>query len=519
MSEVQAPPPSTGKIDHIGRWVLVATISASSMAFIMQSALNLALPSIQIELGASGADILWIVNVYQLLLGALILVGGSLGDHYGRRRVYMIGIALFTVATILAGFAPTTGLMILARAIQGIGGALMVPGSLAIVASYFDDNTRGTAIGIWSSFTTMTSVLGPVLGGMLTDVGLWRLIFFLTVPLALASLYALQRYVPESKDDEAPRELDYAGAFFITIGMGGIVYGATEIGRAGLAGWTNPVLVGALVLGIIALVLFIRTEQQSAHPMLSLSLFKSRTFSGANLLTLFLYGALGGALFFLPLNLIQVQGYGATVAGLALLPFSILLILLSPFMGRFVDKYGARLPLVVGSIIVGFSFVALAIPEITAGVSDYWTTFFPAGILLGVGMGMVVAPLTNTVMSSVSRHQTGVASGVNNAVSRSAGVLATAILGGIALIIFAQNLTLNVNALEDVPSDVAQALIANANDLAAAAIPNTATALQAEALQLQVDLTFVATFRVIMLIAAVMCWVAAVMAWWWIERD
>lgn len=515
--------------DKTGIWVLFATISASSMGFIAQGALNPALPTIQDGLGASGADLLWIVNAYQMMLGALILVGGSLGDHYGRKRVYQIGIVMFALASLACGLAPTTELLIIFRIAQGIGGALMIPGSLAIISAYFDDNLRGRAIGTWSSFTTMTSVLGPTLGGVLADAGLWRVVFFINLPLAALALYALITHVPESKDETAPKQLDYPGAILVTLGLAGIVYGFTEIGRVGIdTGLSDPAYIGPLLGGFVAMGLFVWVEARSDHPLMRLSLFKSRTFSGANLLTLLLYGALGGALFFLPLNLIQIQGYSATAAGLATLPFSILLVVMSPWAGGLVDRVGPRPPLIIGPILVGLAFLGLAIPSMVETdnllvffPSSYFVTFFPALLLFGVGMGLVVAPLTTTVMGSVPQQNAGTASGINNAVSRASGVLVTAILGGIALVFFTNGLLADVSDL-GLSTASETALEAEAEDLAAADVPYPViqqfSLVKVFEVRAAISNTFVDTFRLMMVIGAVMSFASALMAYLLIEE-
>ncbi len=497
------------------RWVLFATISASSMAFIGGSALNVALPAIQTDLGASGADLLWIVNAFALLLAALILVGGSLGDHFGRKRVYMIGIVVFTASSFACGIAPNTEILIASRAVQGIGGALMVPGSLAIISAYFSDEKRGEAIGTWAAFTTLTSVLGPVLGGILAENGLWRGVFFINIPLGAAALYALVTHVPESKDEDAAKDLDFLGALLVTLGLAGITYGFIELGRnPGEA--IDPTVILALVVGVVALIGFIVQEARSPHPMMSLKLFRSRTFSGANLLTLFLYGALGGALFFLPLNLVQVQGYGETRAGFALLPFSILLVLMSRWAGGLVDRYGPRRPLTIGPVIVGFAFLALSLPGMTDGPSDYWTTFFPGFLLVGVGMGITVAPLTTTVMGAVPQHNAGVASGINNAISRSSQVFATAIMGGLALVIFGAALS---TTLDDIalPDDARDTLNANAADLGALEIPAELDDANTAEVREAIDNAFIDMFRLMMLAGAVLCWLSGALAFLAIE--
>ncbi len=498
--------------DSVGFYVLVATICASSMAFIMQGSLNAALPAIQGDLNATGVDLLWIVNSFQLLLGALILVGGSLGDHYGRKRIFMIGILIFTAASVACGLAPSTNLLIAARAVQGVGGALMVPGSLAIIAAYFEGEARGKAIGTWSAFTTMTSVIGPTLGGFFADNGLWRAIFLLVLPLAAIALWTL-RVVPESRDEEAPRDLDYPGAILITLGLAGIVYGATEIGRTSEFGGMGLV---ALIAGVVFSVLFVFVEARSSHPMMPLTLFRSRTFGGANLLTLFLYGALGAALFFVPLNLVQVQGYSAAAAGAAFLPISLLLILLSRWAGGLIGKYGARLPLTVGPVIVGCGFAALSLPGVTQGMADYWTTYFPGVLLMGLGLGILVAPLTTTVMSALPSHNAGVASGINNAISRAAGVLATAIMGGLALVIFASTLATQLDTLA-LPDDIKAAMLADAGNLAETVVPDMTDAEMTVQAHNAIDTSFVATFRIMMWIATGLSWLSALLALIWIE--
>lgn len=507
-----------GKIDSTGWWVLFATISASSMAFIGGSALNVALPAIQRDLGASGADLLWIVNSFALFLAALLLLGGSLGDHYGRKRIYMIGIIIFVGASIASGLAPTSETLIAARIVQGVGGALMIPGSLAIVSAYFDGDTRGKAIGIWSSVTTLTSLVGPILGGYLAENDLWRLIFFINVPLAIASLWALWRYVPESYDEEATPHFDTIGAILITFGMAGITYGAISIGEAGIDGFQRLDLIGILITGFVLMIAFLVWEGRSKEPMMPLRLFQSSSFLGANLLTLFLYGALGGALYFLPLNLIQIQNYSETFAGFAMIPTSILLVLLSPFMGGIVDRYGPRLPLVVGPFIAGLGFLALSFPSVTNGVSDFWLTFFPATILLGIGLGITVAPLVTAVMGSVPNHSAGIASGVNNAMSRASQVLALSILGGVGLILFVGSLSTSIEALS-IPETAKSEIIASATNLGGTIIPDSLSEADTQLVRTVIQNEFVAMFRIIMWIATGLCLVSSILAFVYVEPD
>ena len=491
-----------------GAWVLAATVLASSMAFIDGSALNVALPAIQASLGADGADLLWIVNSYAIVLAALILVGGALGDRFGRRLIFGLGIALFALASLACGLAPSVPLLIAARAAQGVGGALMVPGSLALISANFSDAERGRAIGTWSAVTTMTTILGPGLGGVLAGAGLWRGIFFINLPLAALAVFALRR-VPESRDEAAPAHLDYLGASLATAGLAGVTFGLLEVPARG---WGSPLVLGTMIGGALALAAFVAVEARSPNAMLPLSLFRSRTFSGANLLTLFLYAALYGVLFFLPLNLVQVQGYSESLAGLATLPMALFLALLSRRTGALADRFGPRVPLTVGPALAGLGFAAMALPGLTAGPADYWTSFFPALCLLGLGMAITVAPLSAAVMGAVPQGRAGVASGVNNAVSRTAGVLAVAVMGLAALLLFAASLHARAVAAE-LPDPVLQALAQAAPQLGAAAPPAGLPEPQQIAAEQAIKLAFVDTFRTLAWASAALAWVSAGVAW------
>lgn len=493
--------------DVTTRWVLISTITASSMGFISGSALNVALPALQAALQIDAADMLWITSGYLMLLASLILVGGSLGDHYGRKRIFGYGIVLFIGASVACGFAQNAPVLIAARMVQGVGGALMVPGSLAIIAAYFDDQSRGGAIGLWSAFTSAATVGAPVLGGYLASVGLWRGVFFINVPLALIALYAL-RFVPESKDDSQNTPLDIVGAVLATLGLAGISYGFIEAGRAGF----NAGNLGVLAVGLLLAGVFVWWEQRTPHPMMPLALFRSPVFAGTNLLTVLLYAGLQGCLFFFSLNLIQAQGYREDAAGLAMMPFSLLLIVMSRQSGRLADRIGARLPLTLGALVTGAGFALLGVPSLTAGAGAYWTTYFPAIVLIGLGMGVLVAPLTSAVMGSVPKHNSGTASGINNAASRTAGVLAIAIMGTLMLFQFSQTLTARGAALE-LPADVLAALTANANELGNTQIPADVPAEQQDALTLAIRLSFVDAFRTTAWISAGMAWLSAIVAW------
>ncbi|MDA2913400.1 MFS transporter [Acidobacteriia bacterium AH_259_A11_L15] len=491
-------------------WILAATIIGSSMVFIDGSAVNVALPVLQAELNASVTQVQWIVESYALFLAALLLVGGALGDRFGRRRIFGAGTALFALASAWCGLAADATQLILARALQGMGGALLVPGSLAIISASFRGDERGRAIGTWSALTAITAALGPVLGGWLVENASWRWVFFINVPLAAAVLVIAARYVPESRGETRRVGLDWWGALLATVGLGALVYGLIESANLGLG---HPVVLGALMGGAAALIAFVLVERRSVDPMMPLHLFRSSTFTGANLLTLLLYAALGGTLFFLPFNLIQVQGYSATAAGAAFLPLILILFLLSRWAGGLVARYGAKLPLTLGPVVAALGYVLFALPEIGGG---YWATFFPAMVVLGLGMAVSVAPLSTTVMGAVETRHAGVASGINNGVSRTAALLAVAVMGVIVLSVFNNQLDSRLATL-DVPAWAQQQLDAQRIKLAGAEIPSGLGDGVSDALERAVAESFVAGFRSIMLVAAGLALASALAAAFMIE--
>jgi EmrB/QacA subfamily drug resistance transporter len=474
--------------------VLAATILASSMAFIDGTVVNVALPALQTNLNATAVDLQWVVEAYSLLLSALLLVGGSLGDHYGRRRIFLIGVALFASASVACGFAADIRQLIAARALQGFGAALLVPGSLAIISSSFSKNERGRAIGTWSGFSAITTAIGPVIGGWLIEHVSWRAVFFINLPLALLVVLISLRHVTESSDKESTR-VDWLGAILAATGLGALVYGLIESSRLGFS--DESVIVVLIAAGAL-LVVFLLIEARLSQPMLPLALFRVRTFTGANVLTFLLYAALGGTLFFLPLNLIQVQRYSATAAGAALLPFILIISFLSRWSGGLVVRYGAKLPLVVGPLIAAIGFALFMLPSVDG---SYWINFFLPIVIVGLGMAISVAPLTTTVMNSVAQNRAGIASGVNNAVARTAGLLAIAVLGIVMLRVFNDGLDRRL-AHANIATSVLQSLQAQRAKLAAIVLPENQDLPTRQLIRRAIDESFVSGFRTIMAIGA-----------------
>ena len=490
----------------------MAAILGSSMAFIDGTVVNVALPALQRDLNASAFDAQWVIESYALFLASLLLAGGALGDRFGRRRVFAIGVALFTVASAVCAMADSVHQLIFARSLQGIGAALMVPGSLALLSANFAQQQRGQAIGTWSAFSGIAAAIGPVLGGYLVDHYSWIWAFVVNVPVGAGLLLICATRVPESHAAGSPRNVDLLGAAFATAGLAGVVYAFIE---APVHGWRSAPVLGAAVAGVAALVLFVAVEAKRRQPMLQLALFRNRDFAGANLLTLLLYAALGGGLLFFPLNLIQVQGYGATAAGAAMLPFVAIMFSLSRAAGHLVDRFGPRLPLVVGPVLAAIGFGLFAVPGIGG---SYWSTFFPAVCVLGLGMTVTVAPLTTTVMNSVGADLAGLASGINNAVSRTASVLAIAVFGVVLALVFTESLRGRLAAIALTP-EVATALAQQAFRLAGLVIPGEVAGETATAIRGAVGASFVAGFRTIMLLCALLALLSAASAWLLIGRS
>jgi EmrB/QacA subfamily drug resistance transporter len=486
-------------------WILAATILGSSMAFIDSTVVNVALPSIQASFHTTVVDVQWVVASYGLFLGALILVGGSLGDRFGRRRIFVVGVAIFAAASLTCGIATSIDQLIIARSIQGVGAALLVPGSLAIISTSFGEESRGEAIGTWSGFTAVTTAIGPVLGGWLVEHASWRWAFFINLPLAAVVIGISVWRIPESRSAvEGP--LDWLGAFVATLGLGGLVYGFIESVDLG---WRHPLVLGSLTLGVGGLVAFVFVESHVASPITPLRLFKSRSFSGANLFTLFLYAVIGIFFFLFPLNLIQVQGYSSTAAGAAVLPLILLMFVLSRWSGGLVTRYGPRSPLIVGSVITALGFVLFAALPVGDG---YWKTLFPAIVVLGVGMAVTVAPLTTVVMNSVNQDRVGTASGINNAVARAAGVLAVAALGIVMVNVFGSRLNHDLAQLS-LPPDILHEIHAGETKLAGLQVPAAPDSGTQTAIRKSIGDAFIFAFQKVMWVCAGLCLASATVAW------
>jgi EmrB/QacA subfamily drug resistance transporter len=475
-------------------WVLAATILGSSMAFIDGTVVNVALPALQSSLHANVVDVQWVVESYGLFLSALILVGGALGDSVGRRLMFLLGIALFGVASAGCGLSGSIPQLIVARCFQGVGAAAMVPSSLAIISACFDEKSRGQAIGTWSGFTAITMAMGPVVGGWLIEHASWHWIFFINIPLAAAVIAISVRHVPESRSSAA-HHIDWLGASVATIGLAGLIYGFLE---SATLGWSHPFVYGTLIVGGASLVAFIVIEGRVHSPMVPLELFKSRSFAGANLLTLLLYSALGIFFFLFPMNLIQIQHYSATATGAAALPTILLMFFLSRWSGGLVAHYGARKPLIIGPLIAAAGFLLFALPS--AGGS-YWSSYFPAFIVLGLGMAVSVAPLTTVVMNSIEQDLAGTASGINNAVARVAGVLAVAMLGVVMVTAFSHKLQQSLAEI-DLPANVLHQIQSSAVKLGGIGVPNDLDAGTAAKLRANITMAFVYGFRLITVICS-----------------
>jgi len=498
-----------------GKWVMVAAILASAMAFIDSTALNVVLPSLQKELRATGADLFWILNAYLLMLASLILIGGSMGDKLGRKKVFMAGIFIFICGSAACGFTPGVLYLIIFRMIQGVGGALMIPGSLSLISSSIIEKERGKAIGTWSAFTTVVTMGGPILGGALADAGLWRYIFFINVPIGVAALIMLWFKVDESKDNNADTSLDFPGAIATTFGLALVTFGFLRMPVMGFSSWQVYL---SLAAGVILLIAFIIIETKTQHPMMPLHLFANATFSGANLLTFFLYAGLGAGMLFLSLNLVQIQGYSQLQSGLTFLPFTIIMISFARFAGTLADKHGPRRFLIIGPAAAGLGLLILSFVKQTNGPNDYWTTFFPGVIVFALGMSFTVAPLTAAVMGSVSDHFSGTASGVNNALTRISNVFANAVFGALAVFFFSASLNGQIGSLH-LNEDQTKNVTAQAVNLGNAKVPQGITGTAHQLIENAYRSSFISAYQQILYISAALAFLGALMGFLFIRNS
>ncbi|MEO8574532.1 MAG: MFS transporter [Pyrinomonadaceae bacterium] len=500
-------PDVKGGGENVGRWVLAAAILGSSISFIDGTVVNVALPVLQGDLGATVGQTQWVVESYALMLSALILVGGSLGDLFGRKKIFSIGVLIFGLASALCGVAQDANQLIIARGVQGIGAAMLVPGSLALISANFSKNKRGRAIGTWSGLTAIAAGVGPVLGGWLIETFSWRWIFFLNVPLVAAVILITWLRVPESSDDRSSKQVDWLGAGLATVGLGGVVFALIESNSRGLG---DLLVIWSFIVGLIALAGFVVVEARIKHPMMPLGLFRSRAFLGSNLLTLFLYGGLSGLMFFLPFILIQIQGYGPTAAGAALMPFVITMSVLGRWAGGLVDRYGSKIPLTIGPFIAACGFAMFALPA--ADGASYWTSYFPAVMVMSAGMAIAVAPLTTTVMGAVEERHAGTASGINNAVSRTAGLIAVAAFGVVLVSSFESRFLADINSMQ-MPAAARDQLLAQAGQLGEIKVPNDLAEVQKKLVSQSIRNSFIGGFRVVTIISAVLGVLSSIVAW------
>lgn len=478
------------------------------MAFIDMTVVNIALPVLQRRLGASFVEAQWVVEAYTLFLSALVLPGGALGDLYGRRRVFAVGILTFALASATCGLAPDPLILIAARALQGIGGALLMPGSLAILSASFPQERQGYVIGVWSAASGIAVSIAPALGGWLIDAFSWRAVFLMNLPPAAIAIAIVMTKVPESRSTRAGR-LDIPGALLAVLGLGGLTLGLIHAGQAGFA---DPLSLGGIAIGLLGLGGFIAVEDGSPHPMIPLGLFRRRVFAAVQAFTFLLWAALSGALFFVPFRLMQIQGFPPIEAGASLLPFVVVVSLLSHWAGRLVDRLGARGLLVTGSAVAGLGFLCLAFPGLD---TPYWLGILPALLVVGMGMGLCVAPVTVTALNAAGAEHVGLASAVNNMAARVGGLIAVAIFGVLLADRFGSSLDRSLATL-DLPGWVVAALAPERGKLAAAVLPQGLSISQHAQLQAAIRLAFLDGFRSIMAAAAVFALVSTAIAARWL---
>ncbi len=485
-----------------GNLILAATIIGAGMVYLDGTVVTVALPQIQKDFQASVSGLQWLIDIYILFLSVPILVAGSLSDRYGRRKLFNIGLVGFTLVSALCGAATDLNQLIVARIFQGIFGAVMLPGSLAILNTSFPPEVRGRTVGTWSAFTPLATAIGPLLGGWLVDNVSWRAAFYINVPLGIAALFISLRYIPESKSKKVPESQDWLGAGLITVGLGGLIFSLIEGPRRG---WADLLVWIAVFASLACLIGFGWVETRTKHPMIPFSLFKHRVFSGVTLATFILYFAMSGVFFFFTLNMQQIQQVSATKAGAAFMPIIILLFLISPWAGTFADKVGPRLPMIVGPVIIAIGFFMYIIPGVEA---NYWLTFLPATIVFGIGLGITVAPLTTVALGAVPTHLSGLASGVSNAVSRVATMLAVAMLGALMVIQFSVSLETRTQTFPLSDQD-RQILQEEALDLGGAEAPIHLEPELKAGVEVAIDQAFVDAFRLMMGLCGILALISA----------
>jgi EmrB/QacA subfamily drug resistance transporter len=494
-----------------GRWVLAASILGSSMAFIDGSVVNIALPVLQTRLGTTTAAAQWVVEAYSLALSSLVLTGGTLADRFGRRRIFSAGTLLFAAASLACALSPSVAWLIAARAVQGIGGSLLVPASLALIGAAFGERERGRAVGLWSALTSVTMAIGPALGGWLVEAISWRAVFFVNLPIAAAVLAIAAAKIPETRNEKAGR-LDWPGSVLATLGLGGLVFGLIE---APAAGWHSARTLVPVAAGVAALAAFVVVERRSREPMVPPSLFRSRTFTAANLLTFFLYAGLAAVLFYLPFALIQARGYSPAAAGASILPLVVLVSALSRPAGMLADRIGPRLPLTLGPFVAAAGYAVLAFGR---GDASYAASVLPGLSLVGLGLAICVAPLTATVLNAVGREHSGTASGISNAVARVAALLAIAVFGIANAAAFNRALDRRLDAAR-VSDSVRRDLDAERPKLGAMRPPPGAGSAEADAVTQAVKGALDAAFRDVALGSAAVSVLAGACAAWGVRRE
>jgi EmrB/QacA subfamily drug resistance transporter len=409
-----------------GRWVLLATVLGSGLAALDSTVVNIALPTIGKDFDAGLSSLQWVVNAYTLTLAGFLLLGGALGDRFGRRKVFVIGVAWFAAASLLCSISPNAEFLIGARALQGMGAAMLTPGSLAILEASFTSEDRAAAIGAWSGLGGIMTALGPFLGGWLVQSASWRWIFIINIPFAVIVVWVGLRHVPETRNEQAPKGLDFSGAALTVVGLAGVIAALTAGPEQG---WTAPVVLVPLIVGLVCIGAFIRVEARSPHPLVPLAIFKVKQFTSANLVTFVVYAALSGAFFLLPIQLQTVVDYSPIASGAALLPITLIMLTFSARAGRLATRIGPRIPMSLGPVIAGVGLILLT--RIGAG-STYWVDVLPGVIVFGCGLSLTVAPLTATVLGAAPDQFAGVSSAVNNDVARTAGLIAVAVLPPLA---------------------------------------------------------------------------------------